>query len=66
MPKSSGQDMKTVRAAPPPKPKARPIMRFKQPAPAAPPPHPSAKQLVDQVKRIASTPGEIDPRQRHF
>jgi hypothetical protein len=39
MPKNSGEDLKTVRLAPLPQPKSRPIKSFAQPRPAPKPPN---------------------------
>jgi hypothetical protein len=59
--------MKIVRTPAPPAPKSS-IIRFDQPAPTSPPsyePVRSSNDVAAHAVRIASSPGGIDPRQRH-
>ena len=62
--------MKTVRTAPPKSQTWQPAKTFTQPAPFSPPeigprPKPSNETAAHAV-RIASTPGEINPKQQVF
>jgi hypothetical protein len=65
MPKQSGQDNKTVRQAPLPQPKSRPIMHQEVPkGPLVRPMSPGADKQADKLKQDPS--GGIDPRQQIY
>ena len=70
MPKSSGQDNRTVRAAPRPLPPSRQIKRFEAAAPdprkmpAGSATAPGVPKQADKVKPSAG--GSIDPRQQRY
>jgi hypothetical protein len=65
MPKSSGSDMKTVRLAPRPAPKARPIMHQTPPSgPKVSAMSPGAPKIAADLKQSdEKSGGSIDPRQ---
>jgi hypothetical protein len=68
MPKSAGSEMKTVRLAPRPLPKARPIMHQEAPSgQKVRPMTPGAPKIAADLKSEEKHPsGSIDPRQMHY
>ena len=65
MPKSSGSDMKTIRLAPRPQPKSRPIMHQRPPSAAkVSAMSPGAPKIAADLKQSdEKSEGRIDPRQ---
>jgi hypothetical protein len=60
--------MKSVRTSAP-TPKARPIMKFSQPAPAPSPAHEkprASNAIAEHAVKVASSPGGINPKQQVF
>jgi hypothetical protein len=59
-----------MKSTSPPKSQWQPIRKFPQPAPNPPPEaHPtvrSSNEVAAHAVRVASTPGEIDPRQMRY
>jgi hypothetical protein len=68
MPKNSGEEMKTIRRAPIPRPEPRPIMHQELPSgPKLRPMSPAAPKIAADLKPEEKHPsGSIDPRQQHY
>jgi hypothetical protein len=64
MPKNSGEDLKTIRRAPLPQPKGRPIMH--QELPKGPKLRPSAPGAPKICADLAPNPSNIKSRQQYY